>query len=235
MTAAICCFFSCFIMIKKMKLDNDFKERLRVAASFLLESYKICMGCFLSVFVSHNCEDSENECSIAESFAPTSMMNTVTFSVNAITFAAIVSLYTVELMRENYCIEKLDIDPNFPDTNLKRVAPVEIQQQLLVWNNRYWKTALASVILVVSNIALSSVYLARHARGAGTVTTTLSFSLLVLMKLYRSFSMAREDRVNVRARSAYMTEYTSFNILDKDHFPQFNNINGYEADTDFTD
>lgn len=217
-----------------MKLDNDLKERLRVVGSFLLESYKICMGCFLSVFVSHNCEDSENECSIMESFAPTTVMNTVTFSVNAITFAAIVSLYTVELMRENYCIEKLDIDPNYPDTHLKRVAPLEVQQQLLVWNNRYWKTALASVVLVVTNISLSSVYLAQHARGAGTVTTTLSFSLLVLMKLYRSFSMAREDRVHVRARSAYMTEYTSFNILDKDHFPREldNVVTGYEADTD---
>ena len=29
--------------------------------------------------------------------------------------------------------------------------------------------------------------------------------------------MARQDRTTVRAQSAYMTEYTSFNVLDEDH------------------
>lgn len=207
-----------------MKIDNDVKERLKVLASFALESYKICMGCFLSVFVTHNCEGEENECSVTDSFRPTSLFSTVTIVVNGVTFAAIVALYTVELARENFCIEHLDIDPTYPDMHLKEVAPAALQNKLLTWNNRYWKTALSSVVLVVANISLSCVYLARHARGIGTVTTTLSFSLLVLMKLWRSFSMAREDRANVRARSAYMTEYTSFNILDRDHYDAFHGV-----------
>ena len=208
-----------------MRLDNDFKERVKVVGSFLLESYKICMGCFLSVFVSHNCDNTEEqECSVLQSFSPTSAMGVVTFTTNALTFGAIVSLYIVELMRENYCIETLDIDANYPDTNLQHIAPVAVRQTLLQWNNRYWKTALSSVVLVVGNIVLSSIYLGQHARGTGTITTTLSFSLLVLMKLYRSFHMAWQDRLTVRARSAYMTEYTSFNVLDKDHFPEFDGV-----------
>ena len=207
-----------------MKIDNDVKERLKVLASFALESYKICMGCFLSVFVTHNCEGGRDECSVTDSFHPTSIFSTATIVVNAVTFAAIVALYAVELARENFCIEHLDIDPAYPDMYLKDVAPQALQKKLLTWNNRYWKMALSSVVLVVANISLSSVYLARHARGIGTVTTTLSFSLLVLMKLWRSFSMAREDRANVRARSAYMTEYTSFNILDKDHYDTFDGV-----------
>ena len=93
-----------------MKIDNDVKERLKVLASFALESYKICMGCFLSVFVTHNCEGEENECSVTDSFRPTSLFSTVTIVVNGITFAAIVALYTVELARENFCIEHLDIE-----------------------------------------------------------------------------------------------------------------------------
>ena len=78
--------------------------------------------------------------------------------------------------------------------------------------------------LVVSNIVVSSIYLSQNYQGVSTVTTTASFSLLVLMKLCRSFQMAREDRHTVRARSAYMTEYTSFNILDVDQYRTFNNV-----------
>ena len=50
-----------------MKLDRDTKERLKVCFSFLLESYKICMGCFLSVFVAHSCGEQQS-CTILESF-----------------------------------------------------------------------------------------------------------------------------------------------------------------------
>ncbi len=198
-----------------MKIDNDLKERLMVLGCFCLELYRVCMGCFLSVFVSHNCENSDRECGIVESFNPATSSGRVTFTANAVTFAFICTLYAVELLRENWCIAKLDIDATFPDLYLKNVAPLEIQRQLLVWNNRYWKMALLSVVLEVSNITMSSLYLARNSRGFVTVTTTLSFSILVLMKLWRSFQMARADRTAVRARSAYMTEHTSFNVLDK--------------------
>lgn len=212
-------FFSNPVTQKHMKLDRDTKERLKVCFSFLLESYKICMGCFLSVFVAHSCGEQQS-CTILESFRQPS----VAIALNGATFASICLLYTIELMRENWCIQHLDIDPAFPDVHLKEVAPAAVKKALLVWNNRYWKAAVASMALVVSNIVVSSIYLSQNYQGVSTVTTTASFSLLVLMKLCRSFQMAREDRHTVRARSAYMTEYTSFNILDVDQYPTFNNV-----------
>ena len=201
-----------------MKFDRDTKERLKVCFSFLLESYKICMGCFLSVFVAHSCGD--KPCTILESFQSPS----TAIALNSVTFASICLLYAIELMRENWCIKHLDIDPSFPDVHLKEVAPRSVQTALLVWNNRYWKAAVISMGLVVSNVVVSGLYLSQNYQGISTVTTTASFSLLVLMKLCRSFQMAREDRHTVRARSAYMTEYTSFNILDTDRYPSFDDI-----------
>ena len=119
-------------------------------------------------------------------------------------------------MRENFFIHYFDVDHEYPDENLKTVITPELKLKLLSWNNLYWKSAATSMTLVAGNISLSSIYLARHYRDTSTVTTILSFSLLVMMKLWRSFSMARHDRSVLRARSAYMTEYTSFNVLDPD-------------------
>ena len=210
----------------RMKLDRDTKERLRVAFSFCLESYKIMMGCFLSVFVTHTCEEGQDkECSILDSFRTPS----ATIAINGTTFAAICLLYAIELMRENWAIEHLDIDPTFPDVHLRAVAPKKVQTALLNWNDAYWKAAACAMAMVAANIAVSGVYLARHYRGVSTVTTTVSFSLLVLMKLYRSFMMAREDHGSVRAHSAYMTEFTSFNVLDKDHYPDFDDLEKKEG------
>ena len=83
-----------------MRVDNDLKERIKVFFSFAFESYKLAMGCFLSVFVSHNCDYTEKECSVSESFQPSSMLNIATISVNGLTFATIIALYAVEIARE---------------------------------------------------------------------------------------------------------------------------------------
>ena len=46
------------------------------------------------------------------------------------------------------------------------------------------------------------------------------------MKLYNSFIVARESVKNDKMMSAYMSEFVSFNVLDKDYInekKQFNN------------
>ena len=50
-----------------------------------------------------------------------------------------------------------------------------------------------------------------------TITAGLSFTLLVAMKLWGSFSRARKDNRNKSASSAYLTENASFNVLDPDY------------------
>ena len=92
------------------------------------------------------------------------------------------TLYGVELLRENWCITHLDIDPSFPDLHLAEVASESVQHRLLAWNNRYWKAALASMVLVVANIVVSVLYLAANYRGLGGHLHGLLLDL-VLMKL----------------------------------------------------
>ena len=45
----------------------------------------------------------------------------------------------------------------------------------------------------------------------------ISFTLLILMKLYNSFSVAYQSVKNDKMMSAYMSEFVSYNVLDSDY------------------
>ena len=200
--------------------DNDNKERCRVTTAFLLEVYKVSMGTLLCVFVAHNCPDTDEECSVMDSLTlqnNTSVLNVATLGMNSCTLVFVFALYVVELARENWMIRTLDIDPEFPDAYLDDVAPPPVLHKLRVWNHRYWKSALLAAVFAVANVAVSAVFLFQNFRGSATATACASFALLVLMKLYESFQRAKRDNAEQRARSAFMTEDCSFNVLDPDY------------------
>ena len=213
-----------------MKINNDTKERIKVAFIFGLEVYKIAMGTFLSIFIPHTCDEEVSECNMSLSGT---LMGRAAFGLNAAAFTSICGLYAIELMRENFCIKHLDINPDLPDTHLATIAPESLKTKLIAWNDLYWRAASVGMVLTTSNVALSSVYLANNYESSNTLTTLLSFSILVFMKLQRSFNMARKSKSSTRAFSAYMTEFTSFNALDPDEYgPNIEIVNEGADDLD---
>jgi hypothetical protein len=199
-----------------MKVDNDTKERIKVALIFGLEVYKIAMGTFLSIFIPHTCDEDVSECNMMS--LSNTLLGRAAFGLNAAAFTSICALYAIELSRENFCIKHLDINPDLPDTHLATIAPESLKTKLVAWNDLYWRAASTGMVLTTSNVAVSSVFLANHYESSNTITTLLSFSILVFMKLLRSYSMAKKSKHSVRAFSAYMTEFTSFNALDPDEY-----------------
>jgi len=192
-----------------MKVDQDLKERVKTGGLFLLESYKIIMGTFLTVFVPHTCVE---ECSTVSLIT---RPHNVALGLNYGAFLSVLLLYCVELRRENWMIKHLDIDPGFPDVHLATVVPAPLKQTLLAHNLLYWKVASLAMLMTTINIVSSSLYLSSRTVD-GTITTLVSFSLLVLMKLTRAFQLSRQDAKEARARSAYLIENTSYNVLDVD-------------------
>lgn len=213
-----------------MKINNDTKERIRVAFIFGLEVYKIAMGTFLSIFIPHTCDEEVSECNMSLS---STVLGRAAFGLNAAAFTSICALYVIELARENFCIKHLDINPDLPDTHLATIAPESLKTKLISWNDLYWRAASVGMVLTTSNVAVSSVYLGNHYESSNTLTTLLSFSILVFMKLLRSYSMAKKSKHSVRAFSAYMTEFTSFNALDPDEYgPEIEMVEGSADDLD---
>lgn len=213
-----------------MKINNDTKERIRVAFIFGLEVYKIAMGSFLSIFIPHTCDEEVSECNMSLS---STVLGRAAFGLNAVAFTSICALYAIELTRENFCIKHLDINPDLPDTHLATIAPESLKTKLIAWNDLYWRAASVGMVLTTSNVAVSSVFLANHYESSNTITTLLSFSILVFMKLIRSYSMAKKSKHSLRAFSAYMTEFTSFNALDPDEYgPEIEMVEGSADDLD---
>jgi hypothetical protein len=193
-----------------MKLDQDITHRIKTACLFLLESYKVVLGSFLTVFVPHDCP--ESDCSTLTLLA---RPHDVALGLNYGAFLTMMVLYAIELRREQFCITYFDVDPTSPDVHLASIIPPALKQGLLAHNQWYWKSAALAMAFAVANTVVSCVYLSTRAVDA-TTTTTFSFSLLVFMKLTRAYRLSREDAKEVRARSAYLVENTSYNILDGD-------------------
>ena len=95
-------------MIKEKQNDQDFKQKMNVASTLVLEIYRVLMGAFLVVFVPQKCEDTI--CSIEQNINRSDTMSQVAISFNAVTMATFLALYFVEVKRENKLINYLEVN-----------------------------------------------------------------------------------------------------------------------------
>tara|TARA_B100001094_G_scaffold284125_1_gene297402 strand:- start:390 stop:650 length:261 start_codon:yes stop_codon:yes gene_type:complete len=53
-----------------------------------------------------------------------------------------------------------------------------------------------------------------------TISCFVSFSLLIIHKLFNSYCVVSESVKNDKMMSAYMSEFVSFNVLDSDYLEE---------------
>ena len=68
-----------------------------------------------------------------------------------------------------------------------------------------------------------------------TISCFISFSLLVIMKLYNSLTVGYQSVKNDKMTSAYMSEFVSYNVLDTDYVMAKYNGNKNNRLEDMTD
>ena len=73
------------------------------------------------------------------------------------------------------------------------------------------------------NIGLVLKILNTDYHSQSTISCFISFTLLILMKLYNSFSVAYQSVKNDKMMSAYMSEFVSYNVLDSDYIKSCTN------------
>lgn len=199
-----------------MKIDIDTKERMKIALVFLLQSYKVLMGSMLVLFVPQMCND--NVCSIVDNLYKEEALHRTSLVLNFISTLSFAICYTIELKRENWCVENLDIDDNFGDNNLPIVLKnrPELEESLHKINNRYYYSSHITTVLYAINLIVSTISIALNNAGNATVTAYLSFVILILLKLNNAVYISKDSKKNNMALSSYMTELQSFNVIDKD-------------------
>jgi len=200
-----------------MKLDVDSKQRITTAFYMLLEFYKIIMGTFLVVFVPQQCGD--QLCTATENFMATESLRVGANACNFVTFASIGTLYFIELKRENWCIKYLDIDEEKSNTNLDDEIEMypAFKTQMNKLNNQYIKTVYVALFLMIVNFVVSGSIVYQNYAGSNTLTTFISFFMLVSMKLYSAYNVGTISVKDERANSAYMKMPKTYNTIDEDH------------------
>ena len=134
--------------------------------------------------------------------------------------------YMIELKRENWSIKYLDIDNNKPDNSLKEIIKNEPEMDRYMdrLNICYYNFLLTTMLAYTVNVGLMIKILYTDYHSSSTISCFLSFILLVMMKLYNSFVVARESVKNDKMMSAYMSEFVSYNVLDSDFIANKNKL-----------
>jgi len=90
-----------------------------------------------------------------------------------------------------------------------------ISTKLVKYNSYYYYASLSTFLVFFINNMYSINILNNNSYGSATLNTYISFLMLILVKLYNSLSVSYRSKRDIRAFSAYMVEFSSFNKLDE--------------------
>ena len=198
-------------------IDEDIKQRIKVGGIFLLQSYKILMGTMSSLFIPQSC--GEKMCTLEENYKNSEVYHTTLFYWNSFSMLLFICSYLIELRREEWCVKYLDIDNNYSDNGLKSiiVKEPELDRYMDKINKYYYNSLRITSSVFFINICLTIHILFNDYHSNSTISCFISFTLLVLMKLYNSLIVGYQSVKNDKMMSAYMNEFVSFNVLDQDY------------------
>ena len=198
-------------------IDPDIKQRINVVGIFLLQSYKILTGTMLSIFIPQSCGD--KMCSLQENYDKNEVYHKTLFYWNSFTMLSFFCTYIIELWREEWCVKYLDIDNNFSDNGLKGIIikDKKLDKYMDKINNYYYTMVRMTSLFYIINLGLTCRMLKSDYHSNSTISCFMSFSLLVLMKLYNSYTVAYQSVKNDKMMSAYMNEFVSYNVIDSDY------------------
>tara|TARA_B100000902_G_scaffold391558_1_gene442419 strand:+ start:772 stop:1491 length:720 start_codon:yes stop_codon:yes gene_type:complete len=200
-----------------MAIDEDIKQRIKVTGIFFLQVYKIMTGTMLSLFLPQNCGD--KMCSIMDNYRNSEVYHKTVFSWNCFSAFLFFCCYLIELYREEWCVKYLDIDNDIPDNSLKHIIVKEkdLDRKMDKLNLYYYRLLCINSFIYFVNMLLTIKMMNDSYYNNSTISCFISFSLLVMMKLYNSLNVGYQSVKNDKMMSAYMSEFVSYNVLDKDY------------------
>jgi hypothetical protein len=198
-------------------IDVDIIQRLKVSGLFVLQTYKVLTGTLLALFVPQKCN--EHICSFEDNLYGGDRFHRLVLSWNILTSVLFLGYYLLELRREEWSIKYLDINNDKPDNALKTeiIKFKELDTKMDRLNRYYYNIVRVTIVFYILNNLFSMRLLKDRYYSSTTLSCFISFSLLVGMKLYNSFSVARNSVFFDKMTSAYMTEFVSYNVIDSDY------------------
>ncbi len=219
--------------IKKPMITDDTKQRFQIIGGFFAEIFKVLMACLPAIFVPQRCR-ANDICELSENFSDLTAYNTFVLVWNFITLAGFACMYGFELYRENWCVEKLDINDLEDDYYLNTYVSTKNQDgksgmdsdnkyskilnKMYSINTMYNKITKIAIGLLASNFIFSAILvLGMYYYDYRTITTLLSNTLLVTGKVSNGLTISQKSVDKKISISSYLTKYISFNDIDSDY------------------
>ena len=204
-------------VIKEKQNSQDFNQKLNVAITLILEIYRVLMGAFLIIFVPQKCEDTI--CSASQNVNRDDKLTKAAFSFNIITAFSFLSLYYIEVQRENKLINYLDVNKFTASDNdsvgkaLEKLSVVK-KQKIWDYDGYYQKCGYASTLSFSINAILSFIVVCQNYLDSKTMTVFFTNILLMGLKVADVFSIAKTSK-NI-FYSAYLKNRVQYNDVDPD-------------------
>ena len=204
-------FYYEFIMV-----DQDIVQRAKICGFFVLELYKITTGTLLSLFVPQKCNN--QVCTITENLNNKELYHSVVMYTNFVSMFLFLSYYIIELYREEWCVRNLDVDNNYSDNHLKKIIIKlpNLNKKMDKLNFIYYHLFNLNCLIYAINLGVSIKLLKDNYHSSATISSFCSFVLLVIMKMYNSYGVSRISIKDDKMTSAFIKEFISFNVIDKD-------------------
>ena len=198
-------------------IDVDIVQRFKVGGMFVLQMYKVMTGTLLALFVPQKCGD--HICTIQENIDDSDRFHEMVLSWNILTSVLFIGYFLLELRREEWSIKYLDIDNDKSDNSLKEeiIKYKDLDGKMDRINKYYYNIVRVTIFFYIINNLLSIRLLKDKYYSSTTFSCFFSFSLLVGMKLYNSYTVAKNSVLYDKMTSAYMTEFVSYNVIDSDY------------------
>lgn len=209
-----------------MYLTVNNKEKISVGFSFILEFYTVIMGTFLNLFVPQKC--GENVCTISDNLYNTQFIHLSANFMNFITFFVVLYFYIVEIKREYWYIEHLDIDFRKPTNNLTTEIELypKIKKQMNYLNYKYLYATRCAIISLILNFIISSMSIAYKFYGITSMNSMFSFLLLMSVKVNKAYSISHETIYKDIKFSAYTSMPKTYNTVSS-HYKILKSIDNH--------
>jgi hypothetical protein len=197
--------------------NQDSMQKVNVGFTLLMELYRVLMGALLVSFVPQKCGD--HICSPTENLYVGDGLYTAGFVVNFLTLAAFVSLYVIEVKRENRLITYLEVDArNANDSESVGEAllqlPAEKRENILHLDKLYQRGGYFVTGAFFVNSVLSAVVVFDKYLDSKTATAYITNVLFMASKINSVYTIANTER-NV-FYSAYLSHKLQYNGVDPD-------------------
>lgn len=198
------------------------KDKLLLIWYVVLDTYRVFIGSFYSVFVPQLCDSNTNNytCSIADNFTNLSIYNKFVLSFNVIAAFVLIVAFIFEYYREHWIRKHFDKDEAKPVDNLETEIQSYkyIKNKLLQINYIYFLLFNMATICSVINIIISGFLIGQYYGGLQTATTFITNTLIISFRLIKTLEISYIHRDNIHrdnttAKSVFLLVPTQFNII----------------------